>query len=333
MSSRTIAMHHVNAALRGARRQGVDVTVLLREAGIVPALCDDPRARVSPQQYTRLIQSLWQTLDDEVMGFGATKSRRGAFAMMCFVAVSCPDLNTALWRARTFYALFPGAPTFDLQRRDGSARIVLALGDVDDPDHFLAESLLVIWHRLSSWLIGRRIQLTGVDVDYAAPPHAGEYDLMFGCPVRFDRDAAVLSFPERFLDYPVLQDQSSLRIFLRDSPADLLSRRDYGSAASAQVRRILAAGVGSGMPDLGAVAARLSISPQTLRRQLRKEDTSFRVIREQLCRDLAIVSLTRGDETVEALGRRLGFSEASAFHRAFRRWTGVTPGSYRGGEA
>ncbi|MGH8793318.1 MAG: AraC family transcriptional regulator [Stackebrandtia sp.] len=330
MSSRTIAMHHVNAALAGARRRGLDVRPLLQGAGISPALRDDPRARVTPEQFTRLIQSLWQVLDDETMGFGLVPSKRGTFAMMGFVAVCSRDLGAALRRARSFYSLFPAAPTFRLERRDGQARVELETGDVDDPDRFLSEGLLVIWHRFSSWLVGRRIPLAEVGLDYPPPPHAAEYDLMFGCPIRFDRETTALTFPERFLDLPVLQDEASLRVFLRDSPADLLSRRDYGSTTNAQVRRILANSLGGGLPDLSAVAARLAVSPQTLRRQLHKEDTSFRTIKEQLCRDVAIESLSRDDESIESLGRRLGFSEASAFHRAFRRWTGATPGSYRG---
>jgi AraC-like DNA-binding protein len=79
----------------------------------------------------------------------------------------------------------------------------------------------------------------------------------------------------------------------------------------------------------GEIAERLQISPQTLRRKLREEDTSLRQIRERMLRDAAIASLTTGAETVAALSQRLGFSEPSAFIRAFRRWTGTSPGTYR----
>jgi AraC-like DNA-binding protein len=77
------------------------------------------------------------------------------------------------------------------------------------------------------------------------------------------------------------------------------------------------------------VAKRLTVSAQHLRRLLRDEGTSFREIREEILRDEAISSLVRGGETVEELSDRLGFSEPSAFRRAFRRWTGNPPGSYR----
>ncbi|ADD43552.1 AraC family transcriptional regulator [Stackebrandtia nassauensis] len=326
MSGRTIAIHHVNAALRGARASGLDVEPVLRAAGIPPRLCEEERARVTPDQFTRLIQGLWLAMDDELMGFGPQPSRRGTFAMMCHATIGCRSLGHALRRGTAFYALFPGAPRVAIDRGDGRAAMSFALPGFDDPDHFLTESLLVIWHRYSSWAIGRRIPLDGLDLAYPAPSHAAEYDLMFGCPLRFGAPTTVLTFAERYLDYPLLQDEASLRVFLRDSPADLLGRRDYDSSVGEQVRRMLT----HGTTTLDAAAARLAVSPQTLRRRLAAEGTSFRALKDQLRRDAAIEALSRGDESIEDLGRRLGFSEASAFHRAFRRWTGDSPGSYRG---
>ncbi|MFI6046121.1 AraC family transcriptional regulator [Nocardia sp. NPDC051321] len=91
-----------------------------------------------------------------------------------------------------------------------------------------------------------------------------------------------------------------------------------------------AGGVGERWPTADEVAKRLAMSPQTVRRKLGEEGTSITQIREDILRDAAVASLVRGDETVEALSARLGFSEPSAFRRAFRRWTGSPPGSYRG---
>jgi AraC-like DNA-binding protein len=109
------------------------------------------------------------------------------------------------------------------------------------------------------------------------------------------------------------------------------SVRENGGSAAEQVRRILELGLGGDWPSSEQVAARLSVSLQHLRRRLREEGTSFGQIREQILKDAAIASLTRGDEPVSELSARLGFSEPSAFRRAFRRWTGRPPGAYRPG--
>ena len=81
------------------------------------------------------------------------------------------------------------------------------------------------------------------------------------------------------------------------------------------------------------MAEQLHVSPQTLRRHLREEDTSFQEIKDHLRRDLAIYHLGRDELTINALAEQLGFSEPSAFHRAFKKWTGLTPGAYRAQES
>ncbi|MET1074673.1 MAG: AraC family transcriptional regulator [Umezawaea sp.] len=331
MLTRTIAIHYVRAALRGALRGGHDVSGVLAAAGVSEALLADDRARVTADQYTRLIQALWDELDDEAMGFAAKPSKRGTFQTMCLLAVHCPDLGSALRRGLDFYDLLDAQPTARLVDDGGDVhRLELDLSGADDPDHFLTESLLVLWHRFSSWLVGRRIPLRRVDFTYPEPAHGGEYHLIFGCPLAFEAPATSFRFDSRFLRMPVVQDEAALRRYLRGSPAELLSRRDYGANTASLVRRILGNGISGGLPE---VASRLGVSAPTLRRKLATEGTSFREVREQLLRDQAVASLVRGGESVEELALRLGFSEASAFHRAFKRWTGSSPGAYRAGSS
>jgi AraC-like DNA-binding protein len=129
----------------------------------------------------------------------------------------------------------------------------------------------------------------------------------------------------------VLQDEAGLRAFLRRAPGDVLARLDYGSTAAAQVRRLLGQSLPDHMPHPQDVAARLAVSTQTLRRRLAAEGTSFQQIRDQLRRDVAIAALAAGSVSIEDLSQQLGFSEPSAFHRAFKRWTGSAPRSYQPG--
>ncbi|MQA04370.1 MAG: helix-turn-helix domain-containing protein [Streptosporangiales bacterium] len=329
MDLRTIGGHHVMAALAGARRAGVDPVPVLKAAGIPAALLDDPRARVTPAQFTALAQTLWETLDDEFMGLGPTPSRRGTFAMMCHATIHCPNLGAVLRRGFAFYRLFPGAPRMDLVVTAGEASVEVTT-HVADPDRFLAESILVIWHRFSNWVTGRRIPLRRAELGYPEPVHSDEYDSLFGCPAGFDRPRTALTFDAELLDLPVLQDERSLAVFLREAPAGLLARRDYGTRVADQVRRLLDRPGEQHLRSLREVAADLAMSEQNVRKKLRDEGTSFRAVREDVLRDAAVAALARGDEPVEQLAARLGFSEASAFHRAFKRWTGTTPGSYRG---
>jgi len=331
MRERTIASHFARAALGGARRLGHDYSGLLQQLGISPELLDEPRARIAPEQFTQLIQGLWLALDDEYLGFGDGPSRPGTFAMMCHALIHCRNLEKALSRGLLFYSLFPQAPRLNLTYEDEYVRLSLDDGQLWDPEHFLSESLLVIWHRLGSWLIGQRIRLEQASFSYPRPAHGSEYELLFPCALEFGAQYSSLLFHRRYLSMPLLQDERTLKHFLERSPADLLSRPDDGDSLSSQLRRLLSRD-SSRWPDLEAVAAHLHISPQTLRRHLREEGSSFQELKDQLRRDIAIYHLSRADLSLQQIAEQLGFSEPSAFHRAFKKWTGLTPGAYRAQE-
>ncbi|WP_216216013.1 AraC family transcriptional regulator [Amycolatopsis aidingensis] len=328
----TVPAHYVEAALLGARRRGLDVAELLARAGISPVLAT-ARAVVSVQQFTAVVRVLIEALDDEFLGRARQPVPRGAFAVMCQSAVHAEHLAGALARMCRFYRLLPGTPELRLVRDQREARFECAVDPAADPDRFLSESVLRLACHFSGWLIGGRARLRGVELPYPAPEHAGDYPLTFGCPIRFDAEGPALVFEPGSLEAPVVQDERALRGLLLGSPSELVyGRADTGASVADQVRRILERSLGGEVATPAEVAARLRISQQTLRRRLARERTSFADIRAELFRDVAISMLTAGKGSVSSLAERLGFSEPSAFRRAFKRWTGATPSSFHPGK-
>ncbi|MEY2225924.1 AraC family transcriptional regulator ligand-binding domain-containing protein [Streptomyces sp. BF23-19] len=166
-------MHHVRALLAGARRSGIDTVPLLQEAQIPPLLLGDDRARVTPAQFARLFRALYRITQDEFLALGQVPSRPGTFAMMCHASLGCRDLGAAMERAAAFYGLFPGGPELALEVVGSEAWFAVRNDFARDEDRFLTECVLAIWHRLSSWLVGRRIPLAHAAFRYAPPPHRG----------------------------------------------------------------------------------------------------------------------------------------------------------------
>jgi len=333
MSTLTVSRHFVEASLAGARRLGLDTGELLHQAGISPDLLRIEKARVSSDQFSRLLQSIWTLSGDEFMGMGPRRARTGTFATMCALVINCETLKEVYQQAFRFSRLFEPMVAMELEVGKDHARLVAHIeGDIHDPDCFLRESIPVIWHRLGSWLIGQPIELEKAEFNYPRPAHGDDYRHIFHCPLVFESDCIALTFSKRFLSAPLIRDLPEMRQFLKTSPADLLSRPDESHTWTGRIRGLIGRDFSRPMPDFDRIAQDLHTSPQTLRRRLKQENTSFQEIKDLLRRDLAIYYLSRPEVPINEIAERVGFTEPSTFHRAFKKWTGVTPGAWRDGE-
>ncbi|WP_134728823.1 AraC family transcriptional regulator [Amycolatopsis nivea] len=304
---------------RIGERRNLDVPALLHRLGIRP-----DRTGVTRQQVSELTRELWLQTDDELFALGP-RAPRGLFRLVVRSVAPAPDLRTALRRLEEAAEVLPGMPAVAVRAADPLVEVDIDVRGLDDPEHVAAELVAIVVHRLLSWLTGQRIALRELRLPWPEPDHAPHYEAVFGRHPRFDADSLVLVFDRGLLSAPVIRGEAELAAFLDDQPDASLATRDYGSAHADQVRAVVEQGTTA--PD--DIAGRLGISAQHLRRLLRAEKTSISEIRDAVRRDAAIASLGRGDEPIEKLAQRLGFSEASAFRRAFRRWTGRSPGDFR----
>ena len=151
--------------------------------------------------------------------------------------------------------------------------------------------------------------------------------------VTFSADETLIRFDRSFLDLKLSGTEASLRAFLENAPANILVKYRNESSTTAQVRRRLRNQAPDDWPDLDALSRLLNLSAATLQRRLLAEGTNYRQLKDELRRDIAIELFSSTSLTVAEVAARTGFQEASAFHRAFRKWTGASPGMYRQGKA
>jgi AraC-like DNA-binding protein len=182
---------------------------------------------------------------------------------------------------------------------------------------------------LVCWLVGRRIPLVAARFRCAAPAAADEYRLMFCDDMAFGQDASYVDLSPAFLDLPVIQTPDSARTFLRNAPGNFVVKYRNPGSFAARVRRTLRALPAAAWPDADTLARRLNVAPATLRRRLKQEGHSCQSIKDELRRDLAIAALQDAGRSVADVAAAVGFAEPSAFHRAFRKWTGMRPADYR----
>jgi len=326
----TIAIHHVEQVLQGAKRRGVATAPMLQRAGIPEALMEAPLARVSQEQYARLLRVVQRTLRDEFWGLCSRPLRLGSFAQCCRLLIHTPTVAEAL---RVGFRYFHGElPDFvaRLGVADGVATVRIVTPRAPDPSLLYAErTFLFFTFGVSSWLAARRIPLLHVDYRGSPPPNVTETARVFQARLRYGQPHFGLSFDARWLQLPIVQNKQTLREFLQQAPANLLVKYRDKTSVTERIRRLLRSHLRGEMPSLDEVSRVLGMTPQTLRRRMQEEGQGFQSLKDHLRRDAAIEYLARPDMTLLDIADQLGFSEASTFHRAFKKWTGVAPGEYR----
>jgi AraC-like DNA-binding protein len=321
MSHDGVAISFVRSAIEATRSAGFDVRHAMHEVRLPPSAV----THLDCEQAVTLTRSLWRLADDELLHLGPRPVPRGTFRMVALGVIHAPDLGAALARLVDFLSITTGFPGIRMTVDARTCRI--EFDDVMPP--FATELLLTFTHRFAAWLSGQRIALSGVDMPFPEPAHSAAYEPVFGRMPSFGGSTASISFDVGHLTSPLVREEADLLAYLRRWPDDLIRHRDYGTAIADRVRGILEHGGDRRMRKADEVAARLSVSTQHLRRLLNREGTSFARLREEVLRDLAIADLRSGRHSVEEISSRLGFSEPSAFRRAFTRWTGTPPGEYR----
>jgi AraC-like DNA-binding protein len=326
----TIAIAQIEQILQGARRQGLDVPAILRRADLSPALLAAPQARVSQAQFVALIRVLQRTTRDEFWGLCNQPVAIGTFADCARLLVLAPHLGAALRTGFRVYHRVLSDFVVRLRVERGVAHVgVFTRGEADERLDYAERVFMFFTFNLASWLVARRLPLLHVDYQGPAPARANDTARLFDAPLRYERPSTGFSFDAGWLDLPVVQNAQSLAEMLRHAPARLTVRYRDRTSLTERTRRLLRGHLSGELPTLKEVGRQLDVPPQTLRRRLREEGQGFQALKDDLRRDAAIEYLARPDLTLMDIASQLGFSEASTFHRAFKKWTGVAPGEYR----
>jgi len=332
MRQLSISVHFVRAVLKYAVARGLDPVQLLRQNRISPRLLDEDDARISIERFADLQVSTMLAMGDEGLGYGPVPLPVGSWSMMCYAVIHCDTLGKALARYCRFFGLFQHATSPQLIVDDKYACVRLNPPETaGDYDEYAGELALFNCHRFCSWLVQEHLPAQAFNFTHPAPKHLEEYRPMFlGNPVNFEAPHTEMVLNRALLEKPNTQNEQSLARFLRHPALVMLTQQYEQDSWTLRVKKLLRKDLDA-MPELDAIAAALDVHPQTLRRRLSKEGTSFSELKSQVRRDISLHYLGKQGLSIEDIAHRAGFSESSAFIRAFKGWTGVTPYTYRKG--
>lgn len=325
----SIAITQVIRVLQGAARAGADIPTLLAEVGISRALLEDPTARIERDTFINLMLKVMQQTQDEFLGFGqGRKSKPGTFSMMAHAVINCANLEKAVERGLRFYDLFDLDLRSSLVRDGELAELRVQVSERLDFREVIIEAMIFLSLRFMSWLVGKSIDAERIDLDFVAVA-GDEYASQFECPVVYGSDINRIVFSADYLDLPLVQNDISLSRFLKDSLTQLWEGNVHNVGLPAQIRALISKEYGNNFPDFSEVCERLNMTPQTLRRRLKDANTSYQEIKDSLRKEASIYYLSKPELSIDEIALLMGFSEASSFHRAFKKWTGKTPSQYR----
>lgn len=324
----TIGLHYVKACCAAASNKRVDTNSLIAGLGVSLKSSQLSNARISDRAMVKLLRSLVDATGDAFLGFATARIAPKSFEFMLQSLFYCQTIGQAISTLQTGLSLAGCQLNISVHGHD----VILELEHIhDDPENFLTEYLLVFLHRVLSWLANQAIELKRAEISYYPTGYHQEFMLLFRCPVIFDRPHNGLIFEREILNVNLTRQRNEFSEIIAQFPMVVLRFPGEEKLLDRQVFRLVVNGLIEQQRFLTAtdVAERLKISTATLRRQLAQELTSFAQIKAEFRKERALV-LLRGDEnSIEDIALALGYSEARAFSRVFKQWTGLTPSQYR----
>ncbi len=337
--NQAVPIEFTRALLAQARAHRRDVQAILRAARFPfdPLRQDTQTAFVSREQYSRLAVELIRELGDESGGvMPDVQTPVGTTRLIGLSMLNSANLAAALRRGIEFNAccrVRRGADVVNVLEVDEKRKLAtLGYRCEDDPPSTQHSVLcnLAMWMRFCGWLIGQHIDVNSAACAGPEPEFKAGVRHFFPCPVSYGQPLNSVTFSARHLDAELVRDEAELEEFLKLAPYYLVIEPQAATRSiTHRIREILGDDFRREMPSFEELTGLLNMSARTLRRRLEKEGTSYQRIKDNARRDVAISLLSRQGKTVSEVAEQVGFSDPSAFHRSFKKWTGLSPGSYR----
>ncbi|KYF88934.1 hypothetical protein BE18_04130 [Sorangium cellulosum] len=321
----------VRMLVGAARAGGVEVTDVLDRFGCTQAALAEIDGRAPHELLITLWQEVPRRLGDDAFGVRlAQRHRAGDFDLMDYALLNAPDLGGCVRRLLRYQRLLHDAAgvRLELGERDASVVHLLPTPDRADALRHLSEWGLALILSYGQRLVGA---LSPVEVAFvhAAPADTTAHERCFAAPLRFHAARTELRFDRAELERPAAGGDPELGRLLDRHASEQLTRLPTSATIVDQVRRQITESLQDGPPEASTVARRLGLSQRSFFRRLKEHGTNFQALVEQVRRTLALKHMRDPRLSLTEIAFLLGYSEVSAFHRAFRRWTGESPGAHR----
>jgi len=316
--------------LRVLEMYGLDAQAMFARHGIDPALLGNPNARIPSRTWDLLARDAAAHIPDPAFGLLAARcwhpSNLGAVG---YAWLTSSTLRTGLGRLVRYWRVLGEASSTRLEESAAGLTIVLARPAPDPVSSAVTmdftTSLLVDMCRMNA---GSSLRPVAVSLRRVRPKGSEAHRRYFGCAVHFAAEEDSITFARRDVDRPLPTANRQLAATLDQILTEQLAHLDKNDLV-ARCQAQLLEQLCSGEVSEDVMAEQLHMSRRTLQRKLAEADLTYQKLVDDTRRDLAMRHLEDPRHSITDVTFLLGFSQQSAFTRAFRRWTGMSPGEYR----
>jgi AraC-like DNA-binding protein len=310
-------------------RQGIPVETACARTALVPIELADAGARLPIDRVRHIIGAAVALSTTPALGLRVGESAPiGTCTLIGHLLTSAGSARDAIGLLVRYSALISEGAAFQLIEHGGDARLVYVHRISESRyERFASECAL-------SFALRRIIQISGADnrpvgarFRHAAPAYLDEYERIFRCPVAFEQPANELVFARELLDQPQLHRDDALCDLLQQRAEQQLAHAFTDERLGGRVVELLKRQLPA--TDLERLALELGVPLRSLQRRLRERGLSLSRLHDEARRDVACATLRRPEVPIKDVAFGIGFSEPSAFYRAFKRWTGRTPAQFR----
>lgn len=318
-----VLAHRIVAAagLRGAPMQEI-----LAATSLTSARLEDPNERITHGEFLSLWREAARCTGDEFFGLHLAEiNHRWASNALYFAVSTCETFEAVLHCFERYGRLAHDAIVFQRWRDEGLQWVRFAMRPPLELSHHGLEFALARLTLHGQSCVGEAFRLHAIHLPHRAPADLREHERIFGRRPEFEQSHGQLAFDASLLSHRLVNHNAELQSLLGNVLEQALSRFQAESSLRDQVEHAVASRLQHGLPDIEVIAKQLSVSPRTLQRRLQEQGASYLDVVNEARQKLAEQYLRVPTVPLTEIAFLLGFTEPSNFHRAFKRWTGLTP--------
>lgn len=327
-----LPVHHPRVVVETAVAMGASREALFENSGLTPEMLTSPDMRVSYVQYGMLCANALRLTKDPALGLYVGRNTGIAqMGALGFLLQNSPTIGAALEALMRYGRPILPAWDLSLERTGATATITYAEAIPLAPfQQFAHEVVLTAMDSQTRALNGGKpVPVRRIELPFREPDYVNRYrELYYDVPMAFGQPVAKVEFDSALLDEPIAFADPATAKLAEQLCIQLLPPDPSQEGLVSQVRRLLASATGPS-PGLPEIAQRLQTSTRTLRRELNRMRTSYKELVDESRRVRAEEWMETNSMPIERLATGLGFATVGSFRRAFKRWTGRTPGELR----